>query len=138
MPAACINTLDNYLASCAYNFTQLNYGILDSFANQLSNDCADSFNAAERSFAATFCSSAFDHIVGFVESAANLAVVVSGGVMTTPYSCLLADNSTCPVARPPSPASGRPPPPPHPSSHIWSHARCHPLAAAGFRVRVQL
>ena len=99
--AACINTLDNYLASCAYNFTQLNYGVLDAFANQLSNDCSLNFNAKERALAATYCSSAFDHIVGFSQSALNPAVIVSGGVMIMPYSCLLADYMSCPAARPP-------------------------------------
>ena len=90
--------MDNYLASCAYTFTALNYGILDGFANQLRNDCALNFNEAERALSAVYCSSAFDHIVGYVESALNPAVVVAGGVMTTPYSCALATAVSCPQA----------------------------------------
>jgi hypothetical protein len=40
---ACVNALDDYLASCAGDFDALNYGLLDAFSDRLAltNDCVD-------------------------------------------------------------------------------------------------
>ena len=99
--AACVNTFDNYVSSCAGNFTALNYEVLDGMVTRLnaSGDCAAWLNAAMRPFAVALCGSAFDHVVQFVESAANPNVVVDPtyGDMSEPPSCLLADATTCPA-----------------------------------------
>jgi hypothetical protein len=98
--AACVNALDDYLSSCAGNFTSLNYGLLEAYAGRLSitNDCFDWLNLASRPYAAVYCSNAFDYVIQYVQSAAMHTVVVnaSTGLMTTPYSCARAGVS-CPA-----------------------------------------
>jgi hypothetical protein len=98
----CVNALDDYLASCAsrWDFDALNYEVLMSYVARLAatNDCADYISLAARPYAAAFCGSAFDHIVQYVQSAGYADVVVVNGVMTTPYSCLLANATACPAA----------------------------------------
>ena len=100
--AGCVNALDNYLASCAGNFTALNYDVLMAFVdrlNPLTNDCADWATLAARPYAAAFCGAAFDHIVQYTQSAASKTVVLDGGGnMVTPYSCLLANATFCPAS----------------------------------------
>jgi hypothetical protein len=63
--AGCVNVIDSYLSSCAGDFDNLNYGIIESFIEQLAitNDCFDWLNLAARPYAAIYCSDAFDHIV---------------------------------------------------------------------------
>ena len=99
--AACVNTYDNYVASCANNFTALNYEVLDAMITRLnaSGDCWAWLNLALRPFAIALCGSAFDHVVQFVQSAANPNVAVDPvyGDMIQPPSCLLADVKSCPA-----------------------------------------
>jgi hypothetical protein len=99
----CVNAMDSYIASCAGNFTALNYETIEAMTGRLdpSGDCALWLNVASRPFAIALCGSAFDHVVQFTQSAANPAVVVDGGQplgMSTPYACLLANSTTCPAA----------------------------------------
>ena len=96
---ACVNALDGYLDSCAGNFEALSYGTLEAYTGRLnaSSDCSDWFNLAARPYAGTYCGDAFDHVVQYVQSAAMHTVVVAGGVMTSPYSCLLANGTSCPA-----------------------------------------
>jgi sugar lactone lactonase YvrE len=97
---ACVNALDNYLASCAGNFDALNYDTLEVFGARLAlnNDCTDYITLAARPYATAFCGAAFDHTVQYTQSAAMHTVVVnaSTGLMTAPYSCALA-GATCPA-----------------------------------------
>ena len=95
-----MNSLDNYLAACAGNFTALNYEVLTGYIGRLAatNDCFDWATVLARPFASAFCGAAFDHIVQYTQSATQHGVVVAGGVMTTPYSCLQATAQSCPAA----------------------------------------
>jgi hypothetical protein len=63
--AGCVNVIESYLSSCADDFDNLNYGIIEGFIEQLAitNDCFDWLNLAARPYAAIYCSDAFDHIV---------------------------------------------------------------------------
>ena len=96
----CVNALENYLAACESNVTALSYGALEGYTSLLNSslDCYDFFSVAARPYAAAACGDAFDHIIQYVQSAANSAVVVAAnGTMTTPYSCLQADSISCPA-----------------------------------------
>ena len=100
--AACVNTFENYAASCAGNFTALNYEILDAMITRVnaSGDCSAWLNLASRPFAVALCGSAFDHVVQFVQSAANPNVVVDplyGDMTARPPTCLQADVASCPA-----------------------------------------
>ena len=66
----CVNSLSNYLAACAYNFTALNYQSLQTFTKQLpsGSDCVPLFAQASRAFASAYCSDAFDHVVSFSQA----------------------------------------------------------------------
>jgi hypothetical protein len=96
---ACLNALDNYLAACDGDFEALNYGTLEAYTGRLDlSDCYHWLSVASRPYAALYCGAAFDHVVQYVQSAAHATVVVDGsGVMTTTYSCLLANTAACPV-----------------------------------------
>ena len=95
----CVNALENYLSSCTGASANIpiaeyvTYPALVNFTGMLDPtiDCYDYFQQASRAFATAECSSAFDHVVSYSQSADNSAVVVnSTGSMTTPYSCLAA------------------------------------------------
>jgi hypothetical protein len=96
---ACVNTIDDYLASCAGDFARLNFGVLEAYAGALAltDDCLDWLSVASRPYAAAYCGDAFDHIVQYAQSAALHSVVVVGGAMTAPsyYSCLASNASVC-------------------------------------------
>ncbi len=53
----CVNAFDNYAASCASNFTALNYEILDVLIGGVnaSGDCNSWLNQAARPYAAALC-----------------------------------------------------------------------------------
>ena len=95
---ACVNAYDNFVASCAGNFTALNYEVLDSWVGTLAptNDCFDWLSVAKRAFAASFCSAVFDHVVQYSQSALQHDVVIASGAMTSPYPCLRANATFCP------------------------------------------
>ena len=97
---ACVNALDNYLDACSANFTALSYGTLEAYTGLLnaSSDCFDWFNLASRPYAGAYCGDAFDHVVQYAQSAAAPGVVLAGGAMSTPYSCLLANATSCPAS----------------------------------------
>jgi hypothetical protein len=102
---ACVNALDFYIASCdgaaasIVTSEYVTYGSLTRYAARLdvASDCYAAFNAAARAYAAAECSTAFDHVATYAQSADAAAVVIAGGVMTTPYSCLLANTDACPT-----------------------------------------
>jgi hypothetical protein len=96
---ACVNAAEDYFASCAGSFDALNYNVLLAYASRLAagSDCSRWVSVASRPYAAALCGAAFDHLVQYVQSAASHAVVVGkDGTMTTPYSCLLANTTSCP------------------------------------------
>ena len=95
----CVNTVEGYLTACQGFFLSLNYGTLEAYTAQLSttNDCYDWLNEASRPYAAVYCGDGFDHVVQYSQSAAASSVVVTDGVMTTPYSCLQANATFCPA-----------------------------------------
>jgi hypothetical protein len=95
---ACVNALNNYADACANNFDALSYATLEAYTNALSasnanNDCWHWLSTFSRPYAAAYCGAAFDHIVQYVQSAANAEVDVDGftGALAVPYySCLRA------------------------------------------------
>jgi hypothetical protein len=103
---ACVNALDAYVASCTGVLADIQaeqyvtYASLMSYAGALAatNDCQNLFNAAARAFAEAQCSSAFDHVALYLQSADNPSVVLSEeGLMVTPYACLSANSASCPA-----------------------------------------
>jgi hypothetical protein len=100
-----VNALDFYLASCdgvsgvIVTGEYATYGAIMNYTSRLdaSSDCHTYFNTAARSYAATACSTAFDHVAAYVQTADNGNVTVMGGAMTTPYSCLGANSTSCPA-----------------------------------------
>ena len=102
MCPVCVNALENYLSSCTGASANIpiaeyvTYPALVNFTGMLNPaiDCYDFFQQASRTFATAQCSSAFDHVVSYSQSADNSVVVLNGtGFMTTPYSCLAAGAS---------------------------------------------
>jgi hypothetical protein len=95
--ASCVNELDDYLASCSLDIFSLNYGTLQAIANNLplTNDCFDFISLKSRPYAAE-CSDVFDHLAGYMQTAAAPGVVVARtGMMSAPYSCALCTPSFC-------------------------------------------
>lgn len=94
----CINSLQDYLAACADDVFALNYGTLGDMASQLpaTGDCYDAVTLAARPLATALCSSAFDHVVGYTQTAAGAGVTLTGSAMATPYACATATANVCP------------------------------------------
>jgi hypothetical protein len=104
---ACVNALSFYLSSCDGVAADIaaaeyaSYGSLMAFIDRLAptSDCHAYFNAAARRYAASECSTAFDHVATWSQSALSTAVVLdeATGVMSVPYACLAADAGACPA-----------------------------------------
>ena len=98
----CVNTLQDYLAACANDIFSLSYTTLQAYASALApnNDCFDYFNVASRPYA-QMCSDVFDHVAGYIQTAAYTGVVVAsnGLSLTSPYSCALPGGSCAPACQ---------------------------------------
>jgi len=104
---ACAAALDSYIIACAppgLTFSA-SYDAITAFALATAasqpgefKDCYDYILAARRPYAGASCSSAFDHVAGYMQTAdhPSAAVDPSTGLLVANYSCLDATASFCP------------------------------------------
>jgi hypothetical protein len=93
----CVNAVQDYLAACAYDVFSLNYDVITGYASALApaNDCRRYVTLVARPYAAAFCSAAFTHVAGYLQTAAAAGGGGSGAATT--YSCAAATPSACPA-----------------------------------------
>jgi hypothetical protein len=104
---ACAAAVNAYTAACAppgLTFTA-SYDAMTAFAAAVTSsqpatfkDCYDYISAASHAFAGASCSSAFDHVASYQQTADNpaAAVDVQTGLLVANYSCLNANAGFCP------------------------------------------